>query len=116
MIIRGRSATIEATIYRDKDNSIIADLTGATSITLTAKKREEDLDTEALFVKSVGSGVTVISATAGRANVQIDAADTNSLTLKKIVYEIVAKLSDGTIIGNGVRTVEVFGNVKKTLP
>jgi translation initiation factor 1 (eIF-1/SUI1) len=115
MIIRGRSATIEATIYLDKANGILADLSGATIYTIF-KKREEDLDTEKLFEKSIGSGVTVVSATAGTIKTVINPVDTNSLTVKKIVYETVAKLADGTLIGNGVKTIEIYGNVRKILP
>lgn len=110
--IRGSSLTIEATVYTDQTKTVAADITGAT-IYCIVKKRSEDLDGEALFSKSVGSGITIVDATAGRCNVAFTATDTN-ITIKQCYYEIVVELQDGvTVIRNGVNEVRVCGNVRK---
>jgi len=113
--IRGSSLTIEATIYTDHTKTVAADITGAT-IFCIVKKRPEDLDSEALFSKSVGSGITIVTPLAGRCNIALTATDTN-LTLKQVYYETVAKLADGvTVIRNGINEVRIYGNVRKALP
>jgi hypothetical protein len=113
--IRGSSLTIEAPIYTDHTKTVAADITGAT-IFCIVKKRPEDLDSEALFSKSVGSGITIVTPLAGRCNIAFTATDTN-LTLKQVYYETVAKLADGvTVIRNGINEVRIYGNVRKALP
>ena len=109
------SIKIEATIYTDHTKTVAADITGAT-IFCIVKKRPEDLDSEALFSKSVGSGITIVTPLAGRCNIAFTATDTN-LTLKQVYYETVAKLADGvTVIRNGINEVRIYGNVRKALP
>jgi hypothetical protein len=113
--IRGSSLTIEATVYTDQTKTVAADITSAT-IYCIVKKRPEDLDSEALFSKSVGSGITIVTPLAGRCNIAFTATDTN-ITLKQCYYEIVVELQDGvTVIRNGINEVRVYGNVRKALP
>jgi hypothetical protein len=113
--IRGSSLTIESTIYKDQAKTEIADITSAT-IFCIVKKRPEDLDSEALFSKSVGSGITIVTPLAGRCDITFTATDTN-ITFKQCYYETVVKLADGvTVIRNGINEVRVYGNVRKALP
>lgn len=113
-IIRGSTVTIQATVYTDQSKQTVANLTSAT-IFCIVKKRSEDLDTEALFSKSVGSGITIVGATTGRCDIVFTATDTNT-QLKQLYYEIVVKLSDGTVIRNGINEIKMYGNVRKVLP
>ena len=112
--IRGSSLTIESTIYTDQTKTQAADITGAT-IFCIVKKRPEDLDSEALFSKSVGSGITIVTPLAGRCDIEFTPSDTN-ITLKQCYYETVAKLTTGKVIRNGINEVRVYGNVRKALP
>lgn len=114
-IIKGSSITIFSIIYLDQAKTLIANLTGAT-ITNIVKRRADDLDANAIFTKSVGSGITITDAVNGKCSIVWSAANTNSLIEKKIYYETIVKLSDGTIIRNGVNEIAVSGNVLKILP
>ena len=112
--IRGSSITIQATVYTDQTKTVAADITSAT-IFCIVKKRPEDLDTEAIFNKSVGSGITIVTPLAGRCDISFSASDTN-LIFKQVYYEIVVKLASGTVIRNGINEIKVYGNVRKVLP
>lgn len=112
--IRGASLTIQATVYTDQTKTVAANITSAT-IFCIVKKRPEDLDTEALFSKSVGSGITIVTPTSGRCDIAFTATDTN-IIFKQVYYEIVVKLTDGTVVRNGINEVRVYGNVRKILP
>jgi len=115
-IVKGASVTIQATVYLDQAKTIIANITGATIIFI-AKRRADDLDTAVLFSKSVGSGITIILAAAGRCDVVLLASDTNALVQKQMYYEVVVRLADGvTFIRNGVKEIQLLGNVIKVLP
>lgn len=113
--IRGSSFTIESTVYKDYARTEIADITDA-YIVCMVKKRAEDLDSEALFTKTVGAGIEIINAASGRCDITFTASDTN-ITLKQVYYETVVELQDGvTVIRNGVNELKVYGNVRKELP
>ena len=112
--IRGSSITIQATVYTDQTKTVAADITSAT-IFCIVKKRPEDLDSEAIFSKSVGSGITIVTPLAGRCDISFSASDTN-LIFKQVYYEIVVKLASGTVIRNGINEIKVYGNVRKVLP
>jgi hypothetical protein len=114
-IIRGASCTIQSTVYTDKSKTVVANINGAT-IFCIVKKRPEDLDSEAIFSKSIGSGIVIVNGFAGRCDVTFTATDTN-LTIKQFYYETVVELSDGvTVIRNGINEVKVYGNVRRALP
>lgn len=115
-ITRGRDFSFTTIFYRDYDNKIVADLTGATVIQVMFKSNPADLDASKLFTKSVGSGVTVVNATQGQIQTKVAAVDTNALTQNIVYYEEIAKLSDGTYVGGGTKSFKVNGNVIKTLP
>lgn len=112
--IRGSSLTIQATVYTDQTKTVAADITSAT-IFCIVKKRPEDLDSEAIFSKSVGSGITIVTPLAGRCDISFSASDTN-LIFKQVFYEIVVKLAGGTVIRNGINEIKVYGNIRKVLP
>lgn len=113
--IRGATCTIQATVYIDQTKTVPANIGGAT-IFCIVKKRPEDLDTEALFSKSVGSGIIIVDALNGRCDINFTATDTN-LNLKQCYYEIVVELADGvTVIRNGINEIKIYGNVRKMLP
>lgn len=114
-MIKGESVYIPITVYKDKLKTQIADLTGAV-IYCTAKKRTEDLDTEKLFEKSVGSGITVISATEGKAQIEFVPADTNGYQIKQFYFEVSVKLSTGQVIRTGSAMMQLLNNTRKTLP
>lgn len=113
-IIKGATVQVVSTIYSywtgETGTSIIANLTGASG-NLYAKKRDGDLDANAVFTKA---GV-ITDALNGVMTFTIAAADTNGLSLTPLVYEIVVKLQDGTYIRNGVQPLILKANVGKTL-
>jgi|LakMenE01Jun11ns_1017448.scaffolds.fasta_scaffold9722775_3 hypothetical protein len=114
-IIRGATCTIQTTVYTDQTKTVAANITGAT-IFCIVKKRPEDLDSEAIFTKSIGSGILIVNATGGRCDITFTATDMN-LTLKQFYYETVVELADGvTVIRNGINEVKVYGNVRRALP
>ncbi len=117
-MIKGESVYIPFTVYRDQAKTQIANLTDAT-IYCTAKKRTEDLDTEKLFEKSIGSGVTVVSAVDGTAQIEIAPSDTNGYTVKQFYFEVIVKLSASQanqVIRTGSAVMSLLNNTRKTLP
>lgn len=111
-IVRGQTVKIRSTVWSDYDAKIPADITGA-AITTMIKKNPRDKDVDALFSKTVGSGVTIIDGPNGICETLLTKA--NTLTFgNKVVFETEAILSDGTTsIRSGILELEVEGNVKK---
>lgn len=116
-LIKGQTIQVTSTFYTDEAKTTLANLTGA-SIYFIAKYRPDDTDANKIFEKTLGSGITVVTLTDGTkvAVTVISASDTNSLTVKQIYCESIAKLADGTIIRNGINPIEVKGNVRTILP
>jgi hypothetical protein len=114
-IIKGSSIKISGTAYLDQDETQVADLTGAT-IEFIVKRRVDDADGSALFTKTIGSGVTVVSAVAGTYTITISPSDTNSLLDRVIYRETVIKLSGGGVIRNGRNELNLYENLKSALP
>lgn len=114
-LVKGNTAVLRHTFYTDYDNLTVANLSGAT-ITTTFKRSKNDLDGSAIFVKTIGSGVTVTGATTGEAETKILPTDTNSLPTAIIYWESVAKLASGDIVRSGVEELQILDNVLKTLP
>ena len=111
-IIRGQTVKIRSVVWADYDAKIPADITGAT-ITTMFKKNPRDLDADALFSKTVGSGVTIIDGPNGVCETLLTKANTLTFS-NKVSFETEAILSDGvTSIRSGILTLEVEGNVKK---
>lgn len=115
-IIRGRTAKIVSQFWLDKDNGIVADLTGAT-IKCLIKASPRDADADALITKQTGgSGITITSASGGTCETVLLPTDTAiPASYNKVYFEVVAKLADGSLIGSGVDDIDVLGNVLKTL-
>lgn len=114
-ITRGQTVPIRTKFYTDKNNGILANLTGAT-IKFIVKKNSRDTDTDALYTKLVGSGITVLSPlTGGEIETILTAADTNVIAQNKIYVEGIAKLSDLSFVRTGIDEIEVEGNVLKVL-
>lgn len=114
-MIKGESVYIPFTVYRDQAKTQIADLTSST-IYCIGKKRLEDLDASKLFEKSIGSGVTIVSAVDGTAQVELTPSDTNGYSIKEFYFEVVVKLSGGQVIRTGSNTMYLLNNTRKTLP
>lgn len=113
--IRGRTYVIESTVYTDKDQGVKADLTGAT-IKAMLKVNARDTDVNALVTKASGAGIVVTDAANGVCRTTFTAVDMNLPASYNLLYlEVVAKLSDGSFIGNGIDEVQIKGNVLKTL-
>ena len=108
-VVRGSSVKIDSTIYID-EGITIANLTLA-NIVFIAKQRSLDSDTNALFTKTIGSGIVVVSESAGTITTYLTPQDTN-YTNDLIFWELVVTLSDGTVIRNGVNKFRLVGNVK----
>jgi len=111
-IVRGSSVKIESTVYVD-EGVTPANLTLA-YITFIVKKRSLDSDASALYTKVIGSGLSVVSETAGTINVFLTPTDTN-YSDSFLFWELIVTLSDGTVIRNGVNKFRLVGNVKIAL-
>lgn len=113
-IIAGRDVIINATVYTDLDNLIAANLTGA-AVRVQFKFRPKDRDDKAVLTLNIGSGVTVISPTAGTVQIKLSAVQAALFTEPLIYFEVVSKLADSTYISSGVEAIEVKENLIKTL-
>lgn len=115
-ITRGQTEKFTGTVYTDKANGILANLTGST-VQVMMKKNLRDIDADALFTKAIGSGVTLISPlTSGQFEFVFSSADTNGIAQNEVFIEALTKLSDGSHVRTGPVKYEVKGNVIKTLP
>ena len=77
------------------------DITGA-SAWMTAKADIDDADDDAVFQKTAGDGITLTDPTDGKLTVQVEPADTSSLTgflfqEKRLYYDLQVKTSTGDI-------------------
>ena len=107
-ITRGDDVTLDFTVTT---GGVAVDLTGAT-LQFLVKTLPTDTDANAIFTKTVGSGITVTDATAGIGEIAFTQANTISLsggtryyafTMKK--SSVVTTLDQGAfIILNNVRT------------
>jgi hypothetical protein len=113
-MIKGASFQITATVYQDQNRTAAQPLTGG-SVTVVFKKSANDTDAQALFTKTVGSGVTLTDAGNGVFTCDVLASDTNGLSYQTIYWEAVVKVGS-TIIRNGIKELTIEGNVLKTLP
>lgn len=111
-VIRGDDKIFTVNI-ESKETGTSTDLTGSV-IVLTAKKRREDLDGEAVISLSVGSGITITDAAGGQFQVKIPAADTNVLELRKYFYDIQIDLASGDRQTPILGMLDVRGDVTRT--
>jgi hypothetical protein len=113
-IIRGRTATVECTVYSlwtgQASSSIPANITGGT-VKAYIKVRDGDADADALA--TINASLT--TPLFGVCRVTIPAATSNAWSFQKVVIEVVAKTAGGEYIGNGVNDLVIKPNVGKTL-
>lgn len=104
---RGDDEVYQLTI-RDANEQPV-DLTGA-SLWFTAKRSFEHSDAEAVLQKTIGAGITLVDAVAGRADVKIDAADTAGLEARPVplVWDCQLRSASGDVstVDAGVLVVE----------
>lgn len=77
---RGDDASWEFTV---KVKGVAVTLAGAADVRFTAKARIGDADADAIFVKTLASGVTITDYPGGVLVVQLDRTDTASLTVPR---------------------------------
>lgn len=111
-IVRASSVKIASTIYVD-EGITPANLAMA-YITFIVKKRSLDADTNALYTKTIGSGISIVDSSIGTINTFLTAVDTNYQD-DILYWELVVTLSDGTVVRNGVNKFRLVGNVKASL-
>lgn len=92
-------------------------LTGC-SIRMTAKYDPTDLDASKVFVRTVGSGITVASPTTGIAAVALTAANTSSLPAAPVNLYYDIQVTDGssnifTVVSG---TLQVLPDISITTP
>lgn len=115
-IIKGSTAVLQFTTYSywsgDPATSTVANITGAT-IKAFIKQREGDADAAVVIPVIIGAVVDGIN---GIGSIPLTAANTNDLSYKSLVMEIVVKMADGTTyIRSGVFPLVIDSNVAKTL-
>ena len=95
-MIRGNSKLF-AFPLTDSDGDPI-DLTSCT-VTMTAKSAYTDTDASATFAKTIGDGITVISAANGVITVDLEPGDTSSLLGRttRLVYDIQVQTAAGRV-------------------
>ena len=95
-MIRGNSKLFAFPLTNSDGDPI--DLTGAT-VTMTAKAAYTDTDAAAVFQKTEADGITVVSALNGVITVDLDPADTSSLTGKvnRLIYDIQVQDADDRV-------------------
>lgn len=113
-VVKGSTFQIEATVYSywggTVETSQPADLTGA-DVRCMVKRRVTDTDADAIIDRAA----EITEPAAGKCIVQFNAADTNDLSYAKLYYDIVAKLSDSTVIRIEASVLQLVSNVRKTL-
>ncbi len=111
-VIRGDDKIFTVNIS-NKENKTSTDLTGAV-IVMTAKKRREDLDVDAVISLSVGNGITITDAAGGQFQVKIPAADTNVLEVRNYFYDIQIDLASGDRQTPLLGMLDVRGDITRT--
>lgn len=95
---RGDDRIIDITVT-DKDG-VAVNLTGV-SLWFTVKTFLTDVDDSSIIRKTLGSGITVVSAPAGTAKIAIDAADTRDWPGKRgqtFFWDLQGKDNTGKIV------------------
>lgn len=113
-IIKGASFKLQHTVYSDLELLLPTNITGATISTMF-KKNIQDLDSSALFTKTVGAGVTITDGLNGLCETIVNATDTDNLSFDKLYFEILVKLPSGDYIRSGIEYVEVSQKLIKVL-
>lgn len=97
---RGDTAAFAVHIV-DADTGDDVNLTGLV-LTFTAKHKYEDADADAVFVKTLGDGIAVVSAEAGTATITVSPEDTDDLTYHRtLVWDL--QVEDGADVRTPLR-------------
>lgn len=99
VMTRGDDRTIDVTVT-DKDGAAV-NLNTVTALWFTVKSKVTDVDDSAMIRKTLGAGITVVSAPAGTAKIAIDAADTRNWPGKRgqtFFWDLQGKDNSGKII------------------
>lgn len=99
--------------FKMPDGTTPLNLTGVQGIWFTAKRSSLDPDADALVQKSLGSGITVVSAPAGTATITIDAADTVDIEPTVLVWDAQVKDSLGKIRTAAQGTLKITADVTR---
>jgi len=86
------------TVYVVDDDGLPVDITSAT-MRFVGKLRYADTDTDAVFVKTVGAGITIVDGPGGEARLALDAADTAKLPpsrFSRLYYDVRTTISART--------------------
>jgi hypothetical protein len=113
-MIKGASFQIVGVVYQDQNRLVVQDITTA-SVTVVFKKSANDTDAQALFTRSIGSGVILSDPTNGIFTCDVTASSTNNLSYQTIYWEAVVVVG-ATVIRTGIKELVIDGNVLKTLP
>lgn len=103
-IVRGDDETLDI-LVTDQDTGDPVDLASA-ELTWMTKRRRNDVDADALIVKTIGAGITVTNEPGGAAEVVITSADTDAIVPGAYWWELqsvdatnrVATLAGGRIV------------------
>lgn len=95
-IVSGDTEVLQLTV-RDAVANAALDITGAT-LWFTAKFRESDADTAAVFKKTNGSGIVLTNPTVGIATITVAATDTDKINVKtRLAADVRLKDSTGKV-------------------
>lgn len=97
---------------------VVVDITDM-DLRFTAKRAVSDLDADAVIVKTTeaGEGITVTSAVAGEARIDIDAADTDGLTrTTRLIWDLQGTDQTGAVRTLARGTLRIAADVSRTAP
>jgi hypothetical protein len=111
---RGDDESFDVAVV-DRDGDVV-DLTGA-DLRFTAKRDVGDLDVDAVMAKTIGAGITVTNAAGGLARIDIDAADTDTMTRGTVlVWDLQAQDNSDKVRTLASGTLRIQVDVSRTAP
>ncbi len=113
-IFRGDDEVLDIS-FKQADGITALNITGATGIWFTAKSSSLDTDAQALIQKTLGAGVTIVSAAAGTATVTINAADTVAIEPSTLVWDAQIRDAAGKVRTAASGTLKVIADVTRAL-
>jgi hypothetical protein len=109
--VRGDTNEYDVTVTRDGS---ALDLTGAT-LKFTAKRSMDDSDLQAVFQKTIGSGIVVTDEPGGLATLTVDPADTSSLPApRSFHYDLELTESDGRVTTVAIGQLRLSADVERS--
>lgn len=110
-VVRGDTLDFKVTV---KEGATPMNLTGLLDAWMTAKSDITHTDANAVFVKRLGTGITVTNATGGEMKVKVAPADTNSLAPGlKLYYDLQIKTSASDIYTLATGTLTIIADVTR---